>query len=350
MIARFPFGNSEAPSCTNWLVKTMLEAKAHPNIGEIHHAEIDDTPITMGRNRAFERAKTYKADLLLMIDSDMAPDVGMDPMRPEYAILGARPFFLTALDFMLNHAGPCVVAAPYCGPPPWENVYTFQFARRETNNPNPTDIQVNQFTREEAFARGGFEQCAALPTGLCLIDMRVVKHLRFPYFDYEWEGDGMPCALCGQREPGPRSQKASTEDVYWSRNLRMAGVPQYCLWDAWAGHWKRKLVTKPSLLTADSVIMAYREAIMRGQISTEKLIMVGEGHSDLSAIPSVNGSAAPAVRGDPPASAFLTEDQENEEAKDGGRLVGDGLHATFADSFSASGDDRQTEESMIDHG
>lgn len=262
MFARFPFQNSEAPSTTNWLIDTVAKLKSDPRIGDIHHREYDDTPITLSRNKCMKEATELKVDFLLMIDSDMWPDIGF---TNDYHIPGAKRFFPTAFEFAINHAGPCVVAAPYCGPPPFENVYIFQPGRKQTNNPN-FDFSIDQFTREQAAQRGGFEQVMALPTGLMLLDMRCVHSLRHPYFAYEWTDE-------------TQSEKGSTEDVYFSRNLALAGVPQYVAWDCWAGHWKRKCVTKPLLLTVDNIRKEYQDAIMRGQRSDEKLVMVGEGRS-----------------------------------------------------------------------
>jgi hypothetical protein len=273
MFARFPFGNQEAPSVTNWMIETVGKAKAHPNVGRIMHREYDDTPITMTRNRAAADALAERADILFMIDSDMQPDIGL---LPGSRLAGARPFFETALEFMLRHPGPCSVGAPYCGPPPWENVYVFQPAKRQNDNPN-VDFAVEQFTREEAAGKSGFEQVFALPTGVIAIDVRSFLKLPQPWFDYEWEGDHSKCDTCKQFRPGVRARKASTEDVYFSRNCALVGLPQYVLWDAWAGHWKRKLVTKPSVLTVDRVIEDYKEAILRGNDSRETLLMVGEG-------------------------------------------------------------------------
>lgn len=268
LFARFPFFDQEVPASTDWMIETVLKASKDKRISDIFHTKVDDTPITASRNRVFEYAKRLGVDLLLMIDADMHPDIGM---KPETRILSAKPFWDTALDFMLAHNGPCVIGAPYCGPPPHENVYVFRPRNRQSNHPN-IDVQIEQFTREEAAERGGIEEVFALPTGLVLIDMRCVEKLRFPYFDYDWKGDGPCCKVCGQPEPGPRAERASTEDVYWSRNLALAGVKQYVAWDCWAGHKKRKLVGKPTLLTMDAVRQEYRDAIVKGKQSDEQLI------------------------------------------------------------------------------
>lgn len=263
--ARFPFGNAECPSSANWMTKTVVAAKQNPLIGEIFYRDYDDTPITMTRNLCFEEAKAVKADFVVLLDSDMWPDIGLEPGHIDMV---ARPFFPTAIEFAVNHPGPCVVAAPYCGPPPHENVYVFLAANKEGQNPN-LDFQLDMLSREHAAQRGGFEEVAALPTGLMLVDMRCTASLSHPYFDYEWTDR-------------TNSKKASTEDVYFSRNLALAGVRQYVLWDAWAGHWKRKLVTKPAPWTMDVIRQNCRDAVLRGQQSTERLVMIGGDRPKLS--------------------------------------------------------------------
>lgn len=252
-IARFPFCASEHPDGTDWLVSTVIKAKADSRISEVLHQKIDDTPITMSRNRAVKQALANKADVLLMLDSDMSPDL---------PLAGAKPFWDTSFNYLWQHfgKGPCVIAAPYCGPPPHEVPYIFRWCTFQGDNPNP-DVRLEMFSREEAATRIGFETVAALPTGLILIDLRAIERIPRPWFDYEWKDE-------------ERSEKASTEDVYFTRNLSLAGVPQVANWDAWAGHVKRKTVSKPQLLTSDAVSEQFRDAIDRRVKSNEKVMVV----------------------------------------------------------------------------
>lgn len=266
LFARFPFGFSENPRCTDWLVKTVLEAKEDKRISDIQHIAIDDTPITMSRNRCLKRAQQSGADIVLMVDSDMAPDLD---------IPGAKPFFSTTLDFMLAHEGPCVVGAPYCGGPPVENVFIFRWAKRADDHPN-VDLHIAQYSREEAAARAGFEEVAALPTGLIMIDMRCLQYIDPPWFEYEYEDAPF------------NTSKSTTEDVYFTRNLSLAGVPQYVNWDAWAGHVKRKTVGKPTRLTEDDVRAQFRRSILEGRKRGERLIDVCPANG----FPSVEGAQA----------------------------------------------------------
>jgi hypothetical protein len=253
MFARFPYMNAECPDVTDWLLETVLKAKRDPRIGRVLSQRYDDTPITMTRNKAVADARREGVDFLLMIDSDMRPDCEPD----------GKPFWDTSLDFALANP-PCIVAAPYCGPPPHENVYVFQFSGRMNETRNPS-WALEQYTREEAAVRSGIERVAALPTGLMLIDMRALDRLRPSpdrgHFYYEWSDH-----TC--------SQKASTEDVTFTRDVCLAGVDIYCNWDAWAGHWKRHLVRKPRPLTVDAVRAQFADALRANISTTEKLLFV----------------------------------------------------------------------------
>ena len=277
LFARFPFGASEHPDCTDWMVQTVLKASRDPRISEVLHTRVDDTPITMSRNLVCKQAQAAGADIICMLDSDMRPDLKLP---------GRKPFWDSSLEFMLNHPGPAVIAAPYCGPPPHENVYVFRWANKESDHPN-VDISLEQFSREEAQGRGGIEEVAALPTGLVLIDVRALNAIRPPYFEYEYEDAPF------------NTRKATTEDVFFTRNLSLAGVPQYVNWDAWAGHHKRKCVGRPATLSVESVRENFRGALLSGRRESERLIEVrphprdqaGSWARGRAAIPPINGVA-----------------------------------------------------------
>lgn len=264
LLARFPYGGREESECVDWLIDVCGEIRADPRF-ELYRGRINDTPITMTRNAALVGAVESGMDFVMMVDSDMAPDceLGVDP--------AAKPFWPTTIEFMLDHKGPCVVGAPYCGPPPHENVYVFQWADRETDSPN-SDGRIEQFTREQAAVMAGIQETAALPTGLIIFDTRAFKGHPHPWTYYEYEGDGSPCEKCGVRTPGPQAKKGSTEDVTLTRDLSLAGVPQYCNWDAWAGHVKRKVVRKPRLLKADAVATRMHQAIVSRRREGESLV------------------------------------------------------------------------------
>lgn len=254
--ARFPYQNSECPDGTDWLVRTFVKASRDPRIRQADLWRADDTPVTMTRNAILKKAMSVEVDYLVMLDSDVSPDDEPD----------GRPFWDTTWDFMLNHPGPCMVGAPYCGPPPCCNVYVFRWANW-CNDPQAFDSRLEQYSREEAAVRAGFERVAALPTGLVMLDMRAVKSLskEVPPFYYEWKDAW-------------QTEKASTEDVTFTRDLSMAHqIPLYCNWDSWCGHWKRYKVKKPRLICVDDVREQFREALAKPVKRGESLVMIGEG-------------------------------------------------------------------------
>lgn len=267
MIAQFPYASQTHTDVSDWVAETVCKLRDDPRIGHgnVHLWRKADTPITMTRNACLLAAERMGCDYVLMVDSDMCPDLPYP---------GAKPFWDTSFAFMLAHPGPCVVAAPYCGPPPNEAVYAFRWETQQTALPPPNrDTKLEAYGRSEAAGLTGILPAAALATGLMLIDMRAIQNLPHPRFTYEWVGDGPRCECCGQMKPGQQAQKASTEDVVFSRNLTLAGVPIYCNWDAWAGHWKPKLVVKPQAVPADAVpawlVERAREIAANGQAAND---------------------------------------------------------------------------------
>ncbi len=269
MVARFPFGNSESPDVTDWLIQTDRKMQQDERIAKVFMTRVDDTPITMSRNLVVERARAAKADLLLMIDSDMKPDLPG---------LHARPFWDTAFQFWFDRQEPMCIGAPYCGPPPHCNVFVFRWATLANPGevePHGECVKLTQFPREEAAQRTGIERVAALPTGLILIDMEVFSVLKPPFFYYEWEEDGLHCPTCGHPAGGKQIKKASTEDVAFTRDVEMAaGFANYVTWDSWAGHWKRTCVGKPQLVYADFVNAKFRDAVLHNARIEEAVMEV----------------------------------------------------------------------------
>lgn len=252
LLCRFPYGGSEFHGCGTWLAKNVPLLKSLPYVAKVDHLEINDTPITMSRNRALKKARDGKYDFCIMLDSDMLPDLPYP---------GARPFFPHALDFAMNQrlAGkpPALVGAPYCGPPPIENIYVFQWASLATDEPQPS-WKLEQYSREQAALQTGFESVGALPTGLILIDMRCLDGLAYPWFDYEWSD-------------AEQTEKASTEDVYFTRNVGLGRTGEcWCFWDAWAGHVKTKIVGKPRIMYTDDVAEAFRDALGASRYRQER--------------------------------------------------------------------------------
>lgn len=247
-ICTFSYGgnggiSSEVPDIREWMVPTVSALSQDPRVTDVQIWNLSDTPITMTRNRSVLMARDYGVDVLVMVDSDMKPDMYKE----------GKPFVQSSLDFLIEHypKGPVVIGAPYCGPPPNESVYVFRWQSHQTENANP-DFKLEMYDRDTAAKMGGIQECAALPTGLIMYDMRAFAVTEpqstedNPWFYYEYPDKY-------------QAEKASTEDVTMTRDLSLAGTqklgynPVFCNWDAWAGHWKPKCVGKPQIIQAVDV-------------------------------------------------------------------------------------------------
>lgn len=262
--ANFPGDGKTCWQTSAWCTKVFLKMKEDARIeGVVPAYYPSDVPITMLRNRCVKDAMEAKCDYLLMIDSDIAPDAyfGKDPF--------AQPFWTTAWEFMMKWREktdgknmPATIGAPYAGPPPHECVYIFRWKNYETNTPN-WGYKLEMIEREDAAFLSGIEEVAALPTGLILYDMRVFDSCPLPWFDYEWTDEY-------------RTHKASTEDVYQTRNASLAGCPQFVAWDCWAEHIKTKFVGKPQPLTVECISENMHAAIIKGRSAKKRLTFVGD--------------------------------------------------------------------------
>jgi hypothetical protein len=271
-IVTFSYGgnggiSSEVPDIREWMVPLVASASKDPRIDNIRIWNLADTPITMTRNRAVLQAREFGVDVLVMVDSDMKPD-----MLPD-----GKPFFQSSFDFLVEHyhKGPCVIGAPYCGPPPVECVYVFRWNNMQSYNPNP-DFQLEMYDRHTAVKMSGIQECAALPTGLIMYDMRAFELTEpraendKPWFYYEWKDKFA-------------AEKASTEDVTQTRDLSLVGTqklgynPVFCNWDAWAGHWKPKCVGKPQFLEAGHIANKMKQCWEAGVGSDVKIVNFKSG-------------------------------------------------------------------------
>lgn len=300
LIATFPYsGNggihSQAEKVSEWVYRTVDKATRDPRIERVSTAAFSDTPITMTRNHAVQTARKGGIDLLLMVDSDMWPDKRLAEGDPT-----AKAFWDTSFDLLYEHweKGPLVIGAPYCGPPPRELAYVFQWANWESDQPND-NARLEMYQREQAALMTGIGECAALPTGLILFDVRAFE-LTTPEAKNEGLVERMLRPVQARIERGERlrveevenllqrtilekeaaeqswfyyewtdryqTHKGSTEDVTATRDISLLGFAQYGYnplrvnWDAWAGHFKVKCVDKPSLVTATEIGKKYLRA------------------------------------------------------------------------------------------
>ena len=330
----FPYGgngatSSEHPDIRNWLVPLVCRLKQDERIDRIAHKDFCDTPITMTRNAAVEWAQKEGIDVLVMFDSDQAPDMylGVDP--------NAKPFFDSSFDFLYDHydKGPVTIFAPYCGPPGhptqggFENVYVFKWQSSHSGR-DRDEFKLDPYDRAEASQLAGIQEAGAGPTGLCMIDMRVFEHMAQPYFYYQFEHEGEICPHCHHPAPGPQSHKSSTEDVTFFRDMSLAVVdhlgynPVHCNWDAWAGHWKPWCVGKPTDLKASQISAKLRRAYDRGGDHLRRTVQVRAPRwLDTSNVPfarvATNGHANGHENGKPHEFGFgaFMDEQDRETLK-----------------------------------
>ncbi len=319
-IATNPYGGNgglaaEVPQVRRWI--NHLDHHVFPNEPRLEAFNPDrdvddfcDTPVSMTRNAAVVTARAAGADLLMFVDSDQVPDATVGNRD------GAVPFFQEAFDFIYKRwdKGPHVVGAPYLGgSSTCENVFVMRWRNHVSSFPSEVDLKLAQYTREEAFEMAGIHECAALPTGLILYDLRAFELIE-PSTDNLVEKISLPIEkrieagndtytpeqmreLVGhvihQSRKAQESwfyyeytdkyqwQKASTEDVTNTRDISLAGLvqlgynPVHCAWSSWAGHIKAREVTAPELLTASDVASKFHVAVDRAKERGKCVLDVG---------------------------------------------------------------------------
>ena len=294
---------SEVPDIRKWFAKTMLKATADPRIGNIHELTLSDTPITMVRNQFVMEARKRNCDILVMVDSDQ------DPYRHQ-GQEGTEDWWDSTLDFVHDHysRGPCVVGAPYCGPPNHtENMYVFYWETTHSAEENGEySYKICQYPRQWAARMRGIQECAALPTGMIMYDMRLfdliepcnlskrdvleklhkneisvaeaMKMLTPGFFYYEWTDQYA-------------SGKMSTEDVTNTRDISLAGMiklgynPVYCNWNSPVGHWKPWCVRgRPAEYGVDGVAATMRRSFGETDDVADNEIMLDLGDDNLRSL------------------------------------------------------------------
>jgi hypothetical protein len=233
MVAVPTYGGSVGGYVFDWCVGLYSQMAGHPDLSGMCVHRDTGYPTDVVRNRILKRAKDGGFDYCLMVDDDMCPDLLFG--QPD-----AEAFLPSALAFAAKHDGPCVVAAPYCSAPPWQEVLVMIDRQLVPDSPDAGGTKLSKYTRDEAAMLSGIQRVSALPTGCMLIDTRVCDILPYPWFSYEYADDH-------------HTSLDSTEDIVFSRNLSWLGVPQYCHWSAWAGHDKRYMTGKPQRSPIDRV-------------------------------------------------------------------------------------------------
>ena len=316
IIATNPYGGnggiaSECPDVRRWLMRNIPKIQQDPRLEPFDPLRdvftYVDTPIPMTRNAAVVQSRQAKADLLMFIDSDQVCDseLGEDP--------DAVPFWDAAFDFIYKRweKGPHVVGAPYMGGDSnHENVFVMRWRNHVSSWYTEVDFKLGQYSREEAVEMSGIHECAALPTGCILYDMRafdliepcpkdIAARIASPLVKRIEAGNDTFTAdqmrelvthvvhetRCAEQSffyyeytDKYQWQKASTEDVTNTRDISLAGItrlgynPVHCAWSSWAGHWKPRNVRKPRFISAIEVAQRFRTAVDRDKSAKMKLV------------------------------------------------------------------------------
>lgn len=171
-------------------------------------------PIEVARNFIVREALRRKVDVLFMIDTDA------DPAEGTFEALLAATL-----------AEPCIAAVPYCSGAGHVCVYL----PLPDGSPGEMPIGV-----EDAVQRTGLHRVANVGTHCVAYSVSIFGRVKPPWFE--------------QRCDETRSLLLETEDCIGHRRLREAGVPVYCHFNFWAGHWKERRVGKPEVLTEEKLV------------------------------------------------------------------------------------------------
>lgn len=218
-IARICVSGSHRNEATNFVVEAERTSWKDSRIEHIAHIPIARTPTPVARNVVTNMAKKLGLSIIFQLDDDM---------------WFPNEFYQAAVDFLLAHNGPAVIASPYCQGPPEEKVNVFEYGT-PGNGVNVPFVLLN-VTREDAARRKGIEKVAAIGTGCIAYRVDAFDKITHPYFDYKYTDDS-------------HTAVSETEDCWNCRKLHYAKVPIYCHWDWWSSHYKTLRVEKPGVVS-----------------------------------------------------------------------------------------------------
>ena len=225
-----------------WSIDADRALRAVPRVAEVQHAQMVGYGAERVRNKALADALDAGFDYVVMLDNDMWPD--FHSREPDQV-----PFLPAALEFALDHDGPCLVGAPYCAGGEDQRVLVSRFVAKKDHMPDGVcnGGVLEAFSRSDAATRRGMELVPCLPTGCLLVDTRVARLMAPPWFTYEYRDQRW-------------TEFASTEDTTFTRNLFYLGIPSYVAWQSWAGHVKETVVGRPRIYPQEAVPRNVRKA------------------------------------------------------------------------------------------
>ncbi len=205
LFGRLVYGGWERYEVGTALVQIQAQSMHNPRLAGVYFVPLMFFPVSAARNKAVQLARQCGADVLFLLDNDMIPHEG---------------FFSFAVDFLLNHDGPAVIASPYC-------------AGQEMGFAVMSWEGEMSILPVEAGKRHGVQRVSAAGFGFAAFRMDAFDKIEPPHFSFEWS-DAEQTVL------------AAGEDIYFCAKGARAGVPVYVAWDFWSGHVKEVTVGRPS--------------------------------------------------------------------------------------------------------
>jgi len=239
-----PATGSHREEVSRFQSEVEAECFADPRLCEPLVAPIARVPTPVARNLLVQKARENKCDFLFMIDDDMRIASG---------------FFKTAIDFLISHPEPALIAVPYCCGPPREDVQVFEWAAGSSGR-KQSPWAVANIVREDAAKRKGIEAVCQIGTGCIGYRVEAFDRIKHPYYAYRYSDE-------------THTQVIETEDCWCHRHLYFAGVKLYVDWDHWGSHWKSAWTEKPVILSRqdiDEMYLAQAKEIVRRELGIEK--------------------------------------------------------------------------------
>ena len=212
-IARIAYGGFHHAAVGDFLARTCHMIARDSRFGGLESFYVDRHGVCTARNLAVETARERECDFLVMVDADMLPD----------CVPGAAHFWDTSIAHAMSVDRPCVISAPCCKADGTVCIY-----QEIEDDDGKHLIHVGE---DVAAASTGIEEVPAASLALSLIDMRCFDALSRPYFRFGFTDDS-------------ESEMAWGEEVF-TANCTENGIPVFCNWDAWCGHFKGRVVGKP---------------------------------------------------------------------------------------------------------
>lgn len=204
-----------------------------PYIQNLLHIPLTKFPTNVCRNILVRECQNMRVDYLMMVDNDSEIYNGI--REPSGKVHPGT--FETFFTFLRKQSKPSVIAAPYCSGD--GQVQVLKFTTDQVVQHPLDSFRIMQTNREFAASKTGFEKVDSIGTHCIMFDMRVFDAIPKPYFSYQYNED--------------ETEVIETEDCWCMRHLFYAGVPVYCGWDFWSGHFKESRIYKPPVLDDKAV-------------------------------------------------------------------------------------------------